>query len=205
MSSAQFDRCHELAATAAPPSLAQSLLAPPLDADTDPMFVVSSECRMLLANSAGRETLILGSPFLERNGHLALSNLQLHAAFLSAVDLCCSGGDACSLGLGDAEPGHHLIIEGGRGMAGFFACIYVRSLKTRLHRILDRASAAFHLTPAERLLAEALMRGVSTAEFVERRNIKITTVRSQLASLYSKAGVCGHAQLVAALCGLTPY
>lgn len=50
------------------------------------------------------------------------------------------------------------------------------------------ATHAFDLTPAETAVAEALAKGLTPAEYAERRKVKISTVRSQIKSILSKTG-----------------
>lgn len=68
-------------------------------------------------------------------------------------------------------------------------------------------SALYGLTPAEAALLPLLLRGMTPREMADTRQVKMPTVRSQLASLYAKTGTRGQADLaqrvlrVAALVG----
>lgn len=57
-------------------------------------------------------------------------------------------------------------------------------------------STTFDLTPAEGRLAAAIVGGSSPERCAEELNVKISTVRSQLASIYRKTGAGGKADLV---------
>jgi DNA-binding CsgD family transcriptional regulator len=60
----------------------------------------------------------------------------------------------------------------------------------------------FDLTPAEARLARALAGGASPDETATQLGVRVSTVRSQLKSLFAKLGVNRQAQLVALLCSL---
>lgn len=63
--------------------------------------------------------------------------------------------------------------------------------------------ALFDLTPAEARLARALANGASLDETAARLEVRVSTVRSQLKSLFAKLGVHRQAELVAMLATLT--
>jgi DNA-binding CsgD family transcriptional regulator len=54
----------------------------------------------------------------------------------------------------------------------------------------------YGLTPAEAHLAESLIAGGNPDEIAQQRGVRITTIRSQLASLFSKTGARRQAELV---------
>ena len=58
---------------------------------------------------------------------------------------------------------------------------------------------AFNLSPAEIRLAQHLARGESLEEIAPRVGVKISTARSQLASIFTKTGVKRQPKLVALL------
>lgn len=57
-------------------------------------------------------------------------------------------------------------------------------------------SITFDLTPAESRLAVKVVNGHSTEDCARELNVKISTVRSQLVSIYAKTGATGQADLV---------
>lgn len=62
-----------------------------------------------------------------------------------------------------------------------------------------RLQALFGLSPKETELAQALMQGLSLREASLRRHVGLTTVRSQLASLFRKTDTTRQGQLIALL------
>jgi DNA-binding CsgD family transcriptional regulator len=61
---------------------------------------------------------------------------------------------------------------------------------------------AFSLSPAEIRLAQHLARGESLEQIAPRIGVKISTARSQLASIFTKTGLKRQARLVAVLARL---
>jgi len=57
-------------------------------------------------------------------------------------------------------------------------------------------STTFDLTPAEARLAAMIVNGRSTEECARELNVKMSTVRSQLLSVFAKTGATGQADLV---------
>jgi DNA-binding CsgD family transcriptional regulator len=57
----------------------------------------------------------------------------------------------------------------------------------------------YDLTPAEALIAQGMARGQSLEEVAAGLNIKITTARTQLASIFAKTGTRRQAKLVVLL------
>lgn len=55
------------------------------------------------------------------------------------------------------------------------------------------------LTPAERAVALAVLRGLSNEEVARERGCRARTVAAQLASIYKKLGVVSRAELAALL------
>ncbi len=62
--------------------------------------------------------------------------------------------------------------------------------------------SVYHLTPAEALLAQGLAVGESLEEVARRVGIRITTARTQLASIFAKTATRRQTKLVAMLCHL---
>jgi DNA-binding CsgD family transcriptional regulator len=63
----------------------------------------------------------------------------------------------------------------------------------------ERLARAFNLSPAEIRLAQHLARGESLEEIAPRVGVKLSTARSQLASIFTKTGVKRQPKLVAVL------
>jgi DNA-binding CsgD family transcriptional regulator len=66
----------------------------------------------------------------------------------------------------------------------------------------DLLRLLFDLTPAEAMLARALIEGKTVAEFAKLRGLSDATVRSQVRSVFAKTGVTRQVELVRLLSGL---
>ena len=174
------------------------------DKCSDPLMVVRPDWRILVSNESARDFLRTSKLITEHAGVLKPTHRDISERLRHAMAASSAVGRPHILRLGSQASGTHLTVESSESGMGPCFCLLIKSLETRIRRIVDRACVSFKLTPAECLLAQALVQGVSAKAFSEQRGIKITTVRTQLASLYAKTGVMGHTQLVVALCLALP-
>jgi len=72
----------------------------------------------------------------------------------------------------------------------------------RQRAVADYAQQIYGLTPAEAALAAALLEGETVESFSERKGVRVTTVRTQLASLFQKTDTNRQSNLVALLAAL---
>ncbi|WP_219218552.1 helix-turn-helix transcriptional regulator [Variovorax boronicumulans] len=63
-------------------------------------------------------------------------------------------------------------------------------------RRMERIAAQYRLTQAERRLADALVDGLTLAEFAERHGISVHTVRTHLRNIFDKTGLSRQADLI---------
>lgn len=73
-----------------------------------------------------------------------------------------------------------------------------RSLKVargQMHDVVEGYFREWGLTPAEADVASMTIKGFSISEICELRNAREGTVKTQLTSIYRKAGVAGRSQL----------
>ena len=169
-----------------------------VDAEADPVFVVARDCTVRFANTAA-QYMSAHAPLTLHDGRLSVSDHGLAAKFHRAVDLACSRKGGQKIPLKCEHDDYRLAIDSLERPHGELAVVRLHDLKVRLKQKLNAACKAYALSPAECLLAEALMIGLSPGDHARRRGIRMPTVRSQLASLYAKVGAPGHAQLVIAL------
>jgi len=69
----------------------------------------------------------------------------------------------------------------------------------------DVISAAFRLTPAEARIAAAVGVGQTPQEYAASRQLKVSTIRSQLISVYRKTGTGSQAHLARLIFPLTLF
>jgi DNA-binding CsgD family transcriptional regulator len=66
----------------------------------------------------------------------------------------------------------------------------------------DLARTLFGLSPAEAAIVEGLWTGASTREIAERRQVKLSTLKTQLDAVYRKTGAANQGDLLRLLAGL---
>ena len=172
-----------------------------VDAEADPAMVVAADGRLHFANRAAARLLETG-PLHTVAGRLVASDLALSRAVLLAVQAACHGrlGRTFTTAEGDlriaVDPlDDHATFPRPAALATF-ALVRLRSASAHRAAAISAASKAWALTPAECALVDALLRGAAPKEHARSRGVSLATVRSQLRSLYEKAGANGRAELV---------
>jgi DNA-binding CsgD family transcriptional regulator len=107
--------------------------------------------------------------------------------------------------IGTVSPARNSVHESRKGAARREAAIDSRFRGVDLKKIefpvpsKELLTRAFNLTPAEIRLAQHLARGESLEEIAPRVGVKLSTARSQLASIFTKMSVKRQPKLVALL------
>ena len=161
------------------------------------------------ANRFG-ESLLRMPGFLDfRWGHIAFSDQIVQQGFYSLVLRCAVSG----------ESGFMLLPPGLDGKRRFSLTVFKASrhsvLKTAapvseiiclfspldVRRVITvrQLMAFFRLSPAEARLARALATGESLEDYVAAEGVKLTTVKTQLRSIFTKTGTRRQATLVSLL------
>lgn len=182
----------------------------------DPAFLLDETCRLLAANGPA-EVLLRQGQAVEVGARDAF---RLKAPvegkmFAHAVKALCREGTSSAGGdftFTDAEQVWHLsllpVAPNSISLAtnGALAIFLPRALalvilRTRANPAPIAGGWALPpgFTPAERRLVEALHAGGTVLEVAERLNIAYATARSQLKSIYAKAGVHSQRELMAYL------
>jgi DNA-binding CsgD family transcriptional regulator len=194
-------------------------LAALIDRIAGPALIVDRNRRVRLANIAG-ETLLRSARGirLDRDGSVALADATENAGLAVALRTCFDPAAAaapCDIRFNTGEGGRvswlnvvPLVADDSTGkgpLARFLADrerLALLIVSTPWEPSLDTAArlrAAFLMTPAEVMLALALMEGVSLDSYARDRGITINTARKQLKSLFEKTGTHRQGELVAAL------
>jgi len=178
-----------------------------LDCLLIPLFVVNSHGQVLMSN-ASAESLLRNQFVLADNG-APLDVPYAPPGLLSRhIKLACGEvGTAFASGMLVANPKHNVTIQ-----------ILVTPLPAHnnLHRMTDQPLALvimhdaarmktssqivlqqlFLLSPAETRLAAEILRGITMHEAAMHIGVELSTVRSQLKSIFRKTGVTRQAELV---------
>lgn len=180
-----------------------------------PMMLVDNERRITYRNAAAADLLARRELVLELDGTLACrdadSDLDLTVAMRELVLVPISG-------LGDAEhPLERRVVRlrrrDGRSVAATLLALRPESTMgsfgsapQALFTVFEPGAPAdidpyllsmtFDLTPAEARLAAMIVNGRSTEECATHLGVKMSTLRSQLVSIFRKTGATGQADLV---------
>jgi DNA-binding CsgD family transcriptional regulator len=179
------------------------------------MILADNQRRIAYRNRAASQLLLRGHVIVERDGALACrhgpSDAELGLAFRELL------GVSATASYDGAEPAERRTLRirssDGRLMVGTLVAlrrddsVEGRAANAQLLFSLCSPAAAievdpalvsgtFGLTPAEGRLAAMLANGHAPDECAGRLGVKISTVRSQLLSIYSKTGASGQTSLV---------
>jgi DNA-binding CsgD family transcriptional regulator len=80
--------------------------------------------------------------------------------------------------------------------------VWITDLANMRDSLTSRLNSFFHLTPAELRVALSLEKGLSAKDIAGLNQVSVTTVRSQIQSVFSKTGVNRQSELVALLAKL---
>lgn len=187
-----------------------------VEALSTPVLIVSADMRILHANAAAETLLAEGQAVTSLRGRLSLPWPIADAAVTRAVNL--GAREECSLGpagidvplhnapapsvahvlpLARREPTSRLVNEAA-------AAIFIAGSAQRPLPALDAIAALFGLTVAEKRVAGQVFAGFSRGEIAECNAVSDGTVKSQLAAIYDKTGVCDQRGLAALIHDLTP-
>jgi DNA-binding NarL/FixJ family response regulator len=213
----RFTRLAELAAEAVRLQIrlerdGAALLARSLGSQAGAAFVFSADARLLQTTAEAERLLAEGDRLRLRGGRLRAGfgpdDLRLAAALSRA-----SAGEewTCSLLVRDPDGARPLMLDvasWGRSAhaLGFGPAVLVTVRHDGAAAVRGAAAvgAAYGFTRSETLVTEALALGRSPEAVAAERGVVVSTVRTQIRSLYAKAGVTRQAELVALVLGREP-
>lgn len=178
-----------------------------------PLVLLDGERRVLHVNARAQRLLARGDLLFACGGRLACRDAASEAKLAEAMrEVFVAAGDRCA----DAARVRRVVRlrrRDGRILPGLLLSLW-RSPEQPLHARSCRAlltvlepdhatpadpqivCATFDLTPAEGRLAAMIGNGRTPQECADELRVKISTVRTQLASIYRKTGACGQPDLV---------
>jgi DNA-binding CsgD family transcriptional regulator len=187
-----------------------------------PALMVDHTLSLLAANAAAWRLLGAGSTLMTRDGRMRCVNSDLQSRLVAAVKALLSA----PLGSGPLPPtppsgvlrlsslqdsGCRLILQlfalhqagpaPGRATTGV-ALVLVHDLDARPSPDPAAVVQAFDLTPGEWRVARQLATGASAQRIARDHGVALSTVRSQIRTLFDKVGVKRQAELVATLAAL---
>lgn len=149
-----------------------------------------------LANAASEGLLAQGDGLLVRGGVLTASDHRDAAALRALFATGSPGGSVVVTRPSGARP--LVVLLASAPLAwGADRTVYVLDPERRLAPVAAVLERAYGATPAEARLAVALAEGLTPTEAADKLEVRISTVRTQLAQVYAKTGTRRQAELVA--------
>ena len=179
------------------------------NAGDDGYIVTDASARVLYSNATAERILSSRDGLCCRKGVLCASRpaetsklRELIAAAALRFDYL--GGDMRVARAEGATPWAMLVLPDSEPFSGFagnrcgsaLAMVRVVDLERRTNAPEARMTALFGLSGAEAAIAVGLMEGGCPEEIAERRNLRITTVRTHIRSIYLKTGTCRQTELI---------
>ena len=173
----------------------------------DALWLIRPGGTVIYLNERARHLALTGYPMgITENGKLVVASgdgkTDLSASILAAVRqpgkttifICQSSGQA-TFQVSVAPAGPRLDDQ--------CAVILIRNLSETAQLRSKAAEALYSLTPSEVRVLESLLKGLTPQRVAAATGTKITTVRTQIASVLSKAGVRRQADLLAQVLNFT--
>jgi DNA-binding CsgD family transcriptional regulator/PAS domain-containing protein len=167
-----------------------------LDAGLDAVVVADVRSGVVYANRAARALFATGGPFHLRSGHIASPDSDIAKPLSRAIAAACTGRGGRDLTLPPPFERFRVAIDPLDGVHSKLACVRIRDEATWAAHCAAAAQARHGFTVAETKLAQARLQGLTPTDYAAQRGVSLPTVRTQLRSLFDKAGVGGQAELV---------
>lgn len=169
-----------------------------LDRFTYPVVVVRADMTIALNNSAADRLLSRGAGICSQKGRLVCQDPEAYRGLRQAVRGATSmpaAAEAITLRRPDLPPLHAQVSPMPDRRAAMIAFESDPGPASSIAHI----TALYRLSRSEADLVQALMRGDSLEDFAAARDVRISTVRSQLSSVLRKTETDRQAQLIATL------
>jgi DNA-binding CsgD family transcriptional regulator/PAS domain-containing protein len=167
-----------------------------LDDQIDAVLVVDPQGAPQYANASALRMIATANLLVLRAGRMSSPDPLIASSLRKLITSACKGRGGGDVTFPPHLPGYRGSVEPLPGANTPLACIRLRDEKLWAGARADQARVLHGLTAAETQLAEALLLGLTPTDIAEQRNVSMPTVRTQLRSLFAKAGVTGQAELV---------
>ncbi|ESQ91528.1 hypothetical protein ABAC460_05965 [Asticcacaulis sp. AC460] len=181
-----------------------------LDAMAAAAFVCDASGRIRAMSPRGEALLAAGRWLKVARGRLTTRNdaygrrFDYALASVSGMDLTAPHRPPDAMVLRDDTGGDYLHLEftaipGEHRRFGLSAMVIARTMRHEIRRTAELARQLFNLTPAEAMVAAHLAAGRGPQSIADETGKSIGTIRTQIRSIFDKAGVQSQLELVAAL------
>lgn len=197
----------------------RAALSETIDRIADPIILLDRAGKALKSNPAAdcllRKTGALG---LSHDNRLIFSDSAAREAFSRALSECIE--PALLLNLERGRPPRRIAVKriGANPLlltlqplsrqaslgSDAVAVVFISDPDMKAEVPRNTLQAAFELTPREAELAQELLRGKRIEQYAHERRVTISTVRSQIRSIYAKTHTSRQAELVNLLRGMPP-
>lgn len=180
--------------------------------------VMVDSSRQIVSMNEAAETMLVrsGSPLRMRQGHISVAIAERAAELQRLIEDACSirhgvipghGGDMVFPAAGHPDGVSQLLTvlpmtdhSGPHFLRQRYATVLLRELTSSVPDNFDQQlRVLFDLSPTEARLAAALSSGLALKEAAAQQDIRVSTARSYLESIFRKTGVRQQSQLVALL------
>jgi len=164
----------------------------------DAIFLVRQGGTVIYLNEKARRLVLAGYPVLQTvDGKLALAEQGTDLAVSVAAAVAQPPKSTIFVCESNCRPSYQVSVGPSRGrFDSEGALIIVRNLPEMAQMRSKVAEVAYSLTPSEVRVLEALLKGFTPQDVAAITGTKITTVRTQIASVLGKAGVKRQAELM---------
>jgi DNA-binding CsgD family transcriptional regulator len=187
-----------------------------LDALSHAVLIVSSDMRILYANSAAESTLDEGIAVRSVRGRFAATYMPANAALIQAVEqgsrdeaLLSTAGINVPLGQIEAPMVAHVLPLSRRVVSAHVssraaAAIFLAAPGTQIISAIEAFAALFGLTAGEKRTAALIAKGMSRANIAIANGVSDSTIKSQLGMIFDKTHTQDQRGLQQLISELTP-
>jgi len=172
------------------------LAAQALDAGLDAVVVADARNGVVYANRAARALFASRGPFQLQSGRVGSPDPNIARPLSRAIAAACANRGGRDLTLPLPFERFRVAIDPLDGAHSKLACVRIRDEATWAAHCAAAARVQHGFTAAETRLAQALLQGLTPADYATQRGVSLPTVRTQLRSLFEKAAVSGQAELI---------
>lgn len=166
------------------------------------VFTLSGSGKLLHCNRAGESLLRLGDALIVRNGQLQARDSSSQKALKSALRQATDATAMEAAGLLLRRPKGNVyeasVVSANAG-GNRRTIVVISEPGSRSDGLQMRIRSIYGLTPAEAEVAERIAQGASPQTLAEERGVSLSTVQSQLKSIFAKVGCSRQPELAALL------
>jgi DNA-binding CsgD family transcriptional regulator/PAS domain-containing protein len=170
-----------------------------LDTALDAVILCDRVGGIQYRNPAAEWLLTVGYPVQRSMGQRVAGCGREGVSLARAIAGAADKGLTSRICIGGGERGRFIIRVEADPAESHLAIIIVRDVEAHTARVIDDSARAYSFTPAEAALAHSLVQGRSLEDHADQRELRISTVRTQLRALLAKTGTVRQGQMISML------